>query len=116
MPMKTRKGIALVARDHKKQELLDRAKYHRRVLLEHDLHGTGRNGALMEQELGIPVKKLRSSPLGVDQQRGARIVEGDLDVLMFFWDPLQPLRHNPDVKALLRIAVVGNISWYAIVP
>ena len=104
-----RKTIGLVAHDNKKRDLVEWATFNRQVLLPHDLVATGTTGTLLEDELGIGVVKLQSGPLGGDQQLGAMIASGDIDFLVFFWDPLEPQPHDPDVRALLRIAVVWNI-------
>jgi methylglyoxal synthase len=109
IPMQPRKKIALVAHDNKKQDLFDWARYNVQLLAQHDLYATGTTGTVLEEELDLILHKLESGPLGGDQQIGAKISEGKIDFVIFFWDPLEPLPHDPDIKALLRIAVVWNI-------
>jgi methylglyoxal synthase len=104
-----RKRIALVAHDHRKADLLERARYNRDELENHELLGTGTTGAMIADELGFDVERFKSGPLGGDQQIGARISEGGIDLVIFFWDPMQPQPHDVDVKALLRIATVYNV-------
>ncbi len=101
--------IALVAHDNKKADLLEWAKFNRGTLSRHKLYATGTTGRLLGEQLDLDVERLQSGPLGGDQQVGALIVEGRVDFVVFFWDPLAPQPHDPDVKALLRLAVVWNV-------
>jgi methylglyoxal synthase len=108
--MNARKRIALIAHDNRKGDLLAWARFNRGTLAKHDLLATGTTGALISEELGLPVHRFLSGPLGGDQQVGAAIAEGKIDAVMFFWDPLEPHPHDVDVKALLRVAVVHNVT------
>jgi len=109
IPVERIKKIGLVAHDNKKRDLLEWARYNKQTLAKHKLYATGTTGKILEQELGLSVTKLQSGPLGGDQEVGARIANSEIDFLIFFWDPLEPHPHDPDVKALLRLAVVWNI-------
>lgn len=103
------KRIALVAHDNMKSEMLEWAREHKDELKNHTLIATGSTGKLIAENTGLTLERMRSGPLGGDQQIGARISDGGIDVLLFFWDPLEPQPHDPDIRALLRIAVVWNI-------
>lgn len=107
--MHARKRIALIAHDNCKADLLDWARYNRGTLSAHELYATGTTGRILSEQLDLDVVRYRSGPLGGDQQVGAAIVEGKIDFVIFFWDPLEPHSHDVDVKALLRIAVVYNV-------
>jgi len=107
--MGKRKKIALIAHDNKKQDLLEWVKFNKDALRQHHLVATGGTGSMIERDAGLEIHCLESGPLGGDQQVGAKIAQNEIDFLVFFWDPLEPHPHDPDVKALLRIAVVWNI-------
>ena len=104
-----KKHIALIAHDGMKQDLLAWVSFNQGTLSRHALYATGTTGAMIRAATGLEINALQSGPLGGDMQIGARIVEGEIDFLIFFWDPLQPQPHDPDVKALLRVAVLHNI-------
>lgn len=107
--VKREKKIALIAHDNRKTDLLEWAKYNRDVLAQHELYATGTTGSIISEELNLKIHLFKSGPLGGDQQVGSKITDGEIDFVIFFWDPLEPHPHDVDVKALLRIAVVYNI-------
>jgi methylglyoxal synthase len=107
--LEKRKKIALIAHDNKKKDLIEWAIYNKANLIKHSLVATGTTGKLIEQALDTPVTKLLSGPLGGDQQIGSMIATGDIDVIFFFFDPMEAQPHDSDVKALLRLAVAWNL-------
>lgn len=107
--MDSKKRIALIAHDRRKKDLIEWVEFNKGTLSKHELYATGTTGSLIEQKTGLKVRKFKSGPLGGDQEIGAKISEGEIDVLIFFWDPLEPLAHDVDIKALIRIATVYNI-------
>ena len=104
-----RKCIALIAHDHKKEDMVQWAVHNKQMLAKHELYATGTTGKLVEEALDRPVKKFLSGPLGGDQQIGSLIATGDIDMVIFFWDPMEAQPHDTDVKALLRLCAVWNI-------
>lgn len=107
--MGVKKRIGLVAHDYRKRDLIDWIDYNHETLSKHELFGTGTTGGLIKEKIGLDVHQFMSGPLGGDLQLGAAIADGRLDILIFFWDPLQAQPHDVDVKALIRICVVYNI-------
>lgn len=107
--IKKQKHIALIAHDSKKDEIIKWVEEHKDILKNHFLSGTGTTARLISEKTELPVRAYNSGPLGGDQQIGAKIVEGNIDFVIFFWDPLESQPHDPDVKALLRIAAVYDI-------
>jgi len=103
------KNIVLIAHDNRKKDLLEWVLYNRGTLSRHRLFATGTTGKIIQEKADLPVHRFISGPLGGDQQIGAKIVSGEIDFMVFFWDPLTAQPHDPDVKALLRIAVLYNV-------
>ena len=103
------KKIALVAHDTKKEDMINWCEKHLTMFNNHKLFATGTTGRLLEKDCGLKIKKFISGPLGGDQQIGSSIVEKKINMLIFFWDPLEPMPHDPDIKALLRVATIWNI-------
>lgn len=103
------KRIALIAHDRKKSELLAWVLGNREELAQHELVATGTTGTLIAKESGLKIQLVESGPYGGDLQIGAQMVENKIQALIFFWDPLEPQPHDPDVKALLRVSVLKNI-------
>ncbi|WP_448535393.1 methylglyoxal synthase [Pseudothermotoga sp.] len=104
-----KKRIALIAHDRMKKDLIEWVEFNKGTLSRHELYATGTTGTLIEERTNLKVHKFKSGPLGGDQQIGAKIAEGEIDILIFFWDPLEPLAHDVDIKALIRLATVYNI-------
>jgi len=107
--MDKQKHIALIAHDNMKKELIDWVIKNKDTLSRHFLCGTGTTAKIISETVQLPVRGFKSGPMGGDQQIGARIAEGNIDLMIFFWDPLEAQPHDPDVKALLRIAVLYDI-------
>ncbi len=105
------KNIALIAHDNRKEDLLEWARFNKGTLSKHNLYATGTTGHILTEELGLNITRLKSGPLGGDQQVGAMIADGKIDFLIFFCDPLEPMPHDPDVRALIRLATVWNIPF-----
>lgn len=107
--MNEKKKIALIAHDNKKNDLLDWVKANKDILKNHILCGTGTTSKILSENTDLEIFSFKSGPLGGDQQIGAQIVEGNIDIMIFFWDPLEAQPHDPDVKALLRISVLYDV-------